>query len=343
MTVPRGQIGALTGLRAVAALWVFVFHLELRAPLMPDGPLGNLAGAGAIGMTLFFVLSGYVLVLATRDGLDPRSFFRARFARLYPLYALAAVLAVPWLIHGMDTVLETALVAVIGVLMLQAWFPNLFGIWNHAASWSLSVEAAFYAVFPAVRSVLRPLSAPLLLAIIAGCSALSLVFAGAHHALPDSPGFAFAYANPFFRLPEFVAGVAFGVLALSGLRVSGRLAGGALAALVVAIAATGAPGIATLWAAPAIPVIGLVLAHLTHSRGGILASEPMRWGGNISYAFYLFQFHVITGLPHLASLSAGMFWIVAFGLTLCLAWAAHTLVERPARSTLTRPPAEVEA
>lgn len=335
--VPRGEIAALTGLRAVAALWVFAFHLELRAPLMPGGPAAALAGAGAIGMTLFFVLSGYVLVLASRDGLVARAFWRARAARIYPLYALAALCALPWLMLHAGAAPELAAIAVIGAAMLQAWIPGLFGVWNHAASWSLSVEAAFYAAFPWLRRMVMPLG-PAGLAGLAALACMASAALAATSLLPGAPGFAFHYANPLMRLPEFVVGMAFGGMALRGVRVPGAVAGMAVAGFVLVLAATGAPGLPTFWAAPGALVAGLVLIHLTHARGGLLASRPMRWGGRVSYAFYLFQFHVILGLPHLLPLPAPAFWAAAFALTLAVAAAAHHLVERPARAALRRGP-----
>jgi peptidoglycan/LPS O-acetylase OafA/YrhL len=56
-------------LRFFAALYVFIFHIHLRWPLAPESTfLSNLLGQGAIGMSLFFVLSGLVLRTGTRMG-----------------------------------------------------------------------------------------------------------------------------------------------------------------------------------------------------------------------------------------------------------------------------------
>ena len=69
-TVGRGEIRQLTGLRIVAALWVVAFHFmftpgdaytELLEPLRP------VITTGALGVDLFYVLSGFVITLTYLD------------------------------------------------------------------------------------------------------------------------------------------------------------------------------------------------------------------------------------------------------------------------------------
>ena len=55
------DIPALTGLRFVAAFYVFLFHIHIRMPLTENTFLAGIIGQGAIGMTIFFVLSGFIL------------------------------------------------------------------------------------------------------------------------------------------------------------------------------------------------------------------------------------------------------------------------------------------
>ena len=83
-------IARLDGLRGTAAMLVAGGHymgFEGRAP--PSETAATLVG---LGMTLFFVLSGFVIhynynaTIPRRGGI--RAFFVARFARLYPLYIL---------------------------------------------------------------------------------------------------------------------------------------------------------------------------------------------------------------------------------------------------------------
>ena len=85
----RKHIPALTSLRFLAALWVFVFHLQLWHGDFGISPIDKFIHAGPVGMAFFFVLSGFILAQAAA-GTDPLTDFRGyavrRFARIYPIY-----------------------------------------------------------------------------------------------------------------------------------------------------------------------------------------------------------------------------------------------------------------
>src|ERR1700688_722162 len=91
------HIPSLDGLRGVAALNVMFAHgywyiVLLQQDQAADNAFARFMGSGAgVGMTLFFVLSGFVIhynycrtVPASTSG--KIDFFIARFARLYPLF-----------------------------------------------------------------------------------------------------------------------------------------------------------------------------------------------------------------------------------------------------------------
>src|SRR5258708_1617352 len=97
MEVEQQQIQSLTGLRFIAALMVMVGH---SATVLPQWwLLRTLVGLAATGMMLFFVLSGFVIWLNYAESIGAkrpgalRDFAVARFARLYPMYAVILVLA----------------------------------------------------------------------------------------------------------------------------------------------------------------------------------------------------------------------------------------------------------
>lgn len=92
------EILPLTGLRFVAAFYVFLFHIHIRWPLANDPFLNNILGQGAIGMSLFFMLSGFVLAYRYADGRTSlKDYLTNRFARIYPIYVAAALVTVPWI------------------------------------------------------------------------------------------------------------------------------------------------------------------------------------------------------------------------------------------------------
>ena len=134
----HGQIPALTGVRAVAAYLVFFHHHPTK--LLQAGPL-LLWWELHVGVTLFFVLSGFVITWRyDRRGRVRESFLKGyflnRFARIYPLY-FALVVPVMLSYH---------------VRSPRAWLLNLTVFTSLGAgipqAWSLRVEECFYLAAP---------------------------------------------------------------------------------------------------------------------------------------------------------------------------------------------------
>ena len=90
----RTPIPSLTGLRFFAAACVVLAHglPELVKYTAPPLIHTLIIGSAAEGMTLFFVLSGFVIYYNYSETIGSRSglldFFIARVARLYPLFAI---------------------------------------------------------------------------------------------------------------------------------------------------------------------------------------------------------------------------------------------------------------
>ncbi|HEY1522556.1 MAG TPA: acyltransferase [Solirubrobacteraceae bacterium] len=152
LPTPSGPLKfeAFDGLRAVAATLVIAYHVSLFEGLTHAGVLASLASELKGGVTVFFVISGFLLYLpyarAIRDG-DPlpswRSYARRRAVRILPGYWVAL------------TILGVASLA--GSVFTGAWWSyyGLAYIYNPATligglgvSWSLCVEATFYLCLP---------------------------------------------------------------------------------------------------------------------------------------------------------------------------------------------------
>ena len=141
---PRHDIAPLTGLRFVAAMVVVLHHYPVPGV---SGTLQTMLQSGYYGVTLFFVLSGFVLAITYLDAFKHApiatlgTFAVARFARIYPVYLL--ILLYVWLRAGATGPIVSH------ALLLQAWSADA----GHAFAlngpgWSLSVEAFLYACFP---------------------------------------------------------------------------------------------------------------------------------------------------------------------------------------------------
>lgn len=133
------EIKALTSIRMIAALLVFIHHFY---PFAKTGNvIENIFLEGHIGVTIFFVLSGFLLSLryadTFKDGITGAKFFdyyRKRFARIYPLYAVLLIIA-------------AAPANVIYLLMAQGFFSE-FKYGGLPPAWSLTVEECFYLLLP---------------------------------------------------------------------------------------------------------------------------------------------------------------------------------------------------
>ncbi len=333
------SIRALTGLRFFAALYVFVFHVHIRWPLPGREPINQFISQGALGVTLFFILSGFILThVYGHDEIDAvwlRGFALKRFARIYPIYALSLLLVLPFLIvrpAGQSLVLFVS-----DALLLQAWFPQLALEWHGSSGWTIGAEAFFYLCFPVLLLLLRNAGRRGILLFLAVAWAWS-VFPGQVHSLFGGD-WRTVYAMPLMRLGEFAVGV--GACLFIG-RYPVRLPGaGLLGALAITyLAAFG-------WRYPAyvghnwiiVPLFVLLIAQLSTEQSRLaacLGSRILVLLGEASYAFYLMQ---IPLFYYLSSRTLTGTWLLCFALVVVnavLAVVVHVSVEKPLRARLVR-------
>ena len=200
---------ALTSLRFFAALAIVVHHCNGVFWAAADlGPLD-------VGVSFFFVLSGFILTYVYRDiSLGAASlgkFYLARIARIWPLHLVCLLLTILFVTTPEPFDLG---VLVSNALLLQAWIPfdRYFFSYNYV-SWSISTELFFYLVFPFLMvharrwiklSVLLALLMVALLALVSDRAHLS-TWNTAHNHLSST---GLLYADPLARLAEFLIGIA---------------------------------------------------------------------------------------------------------------------------------------
>ena len=334
-TAERTNLDGLTAVRFYAALWVFFFHFNLRIPLPLHKYLARIVENGALAMPVFFMLSGLVLGYRYRDEYKGFSaFFRARVARIYPAYLLGMILCLPFLpsVPGFDAATGFFLLPV-DLLLLQAWFPNLWHLWHHAGTWSISVEFFLYASFPLLLGM-SSLPTRTLLAICVACVALASSWlpslgVGASTDLP----FPIFYSIPIYSLPTFAIGVVLAELHRRGFEGHGA----APIALVLALAVAGHYN--SRYAGLNFVVLPLVAMTLLFAakyvRGTGAARASINRGtvylGDISYAFFVYQIPLLLALEHWIVLArAQPIWLVGSVLltvNLLLAALSHHWLE----------------
>lgn len=221
----RSEMAPLTSLRFVAAMGVVFFHFGSTAARNANAPapIAHLLANGYLGVTFFFVLSGFILTSVYAQRLvDVRTFALARFARLYPVYLMALILILPFAPP------PSAASAFLAPALLHSWTmasSSLGQSWN-APGWTLSIEAFFYVAFPLILPAIQRLDGrTLVTALLAIATTMAMM-----QTPYLQPGNADLTAPlsivplPLLRLPEFLLGCCTAELArrLGDLRTSPR-------------------------------------------------------------------------------------------------------------------------
>jgi peptidoglycan/LPS O-acetylase OafA/YrhL len=301
---------ALNGLRFLAALAVVIFHYAPRVSSYErlPGIIKNLIDEGPCAVGFFFILSGFVLAyrhLSPGARVQKASdFYWARFVRLYPAYLLAFLLFAPiaverYILHpslastGHHTFLFSA---VLSPLMLQSWTP-LAQAWN-GPSWSLSVEAFMYLVFPFIGFRLLKLSRrnTTFLLVASWLIPAGLAVAYISHLIPKAAWGLYITNNPLLWLPLFVMGICANQILPSWNAVATRRANQISTAAFVALISISLAwphGWSDLFVTAGIaPLLAAVIVSFTRTSGWItrmIGSHVLSKLGEVSYVVYILQ------------------------------------------------------
>jgi peptidoglycan/LPS O-acetylase OafA/YrhL len=369
---PAAPLPALTALRFVAAAYVVAFHYATF--FFADAAIPGAVRLGYSGVTFFFLLSGFILAHTYRDvDLTDRAararFAWARVARVYPVYLVCLVLALPWFAAWVAKSTPPlqglmAASAVLAPLGLHAWVPGAACALD-CPSWSISVEVVFYALFPLLLPLARGapgrtarltlaawivLTAGSALAFARYAPGISLIDPETGGAGPVLLAQAIKY-NPLLRLPEFVAGLLlYGAWTRWRLPTPALLALAALAGLALVAGAPHLPAVLLHNGLTALAWAPLILAG-AQLRSGPLVRPGFVFLGRISFALYLIHvpaYALVNSLDRIAlgGRLAAAPWLgagLAAALALALSVLLHRGLEEPMRRRIlrraARPPA----
>jgi peptidoglycan/LPS O-acetylase OafA/YrhL len=326
----------LTTLRFLAALYVFIFHFGRGTPI---SNLGN------TGVSLFFVLSGFILAYNHPQVSDRRRFIILRLARIYPLYAVS-------LLTGLGAFVATqkhhpvTLVGgiVLSFTLLQTWVPSLRGALN-PVGWTLPVEFFFYACFPPLLPLVVE-RLPLwkrwiaILATILLLPSLIVFF----WIIPTHPEQAMMWKEalmlPVFRLGEFVIGMFLGLRFLRTVPTF-TTRHVTLSTLLVVVSTAFARHIPWFYlelilnGLLAVPY-AILIYTLAGWRSRWFGHPILQLGGEISFGMYLLQIKASSLLRHVMPETQPGFMFVLLLLTMALAYLGYILIEKPARRWVVR-------
>lgn len=358
---PR-RLHGLTGLRYFAAIAVVLVHVEYT---FANARSLTIAGAyGYIGVTFFYLLSGFVLTWSY-SGQPATRFWWGRIARIVPLQI--TLMLVAFTVLAPQEKVPGPRGRIEDLLLLQAWDPRptvYYG--GNGVSWSLSCEMFFYLLFPAAILLVRRLTrrgvtaaatatltvmltAPVVVGWSTPLTAGGLVTGQTYYWL--------FYVFPPYRFGEFFLGMLLARATTLGLRVrrplvTGSLAVAGLAALTLAVTHftlhTGNDLARPLVDLAAVPFFALLILATTSSEVA-RAETPLGTGlpvllGEWSFALFLVHKPVFLlsqrwGLWNNPGGWAGLGMFLAYlALATAVAAVVHYLVERPVERFLRTAP-----
>jgi peptidoglycan/LPS O-acetylase OafA/YrhL len=287
-----GHRPALDGLRGIAILMVLITHSEV--------PYTHQVGGA--GVTLFFVLSGFLITALLLEEhersatIDLRAFYVRRVRRLGP--AFAVMLAVAALVGAVTA--GSGFVTLPGLLFSMSYVGNwvmafapgvenaFYSLGGLIGTWSLAVEEQFYLLWP-MAMILALRRSEKTLAVVAAVGLAGSVAARVVLDWSDAAWYRIYYATDTNAAPLLI-----GCLLALWLRRRGgvRHASPAVVAALVGIAAACTLIDVQMWLWN-----GLVIAFLAGvavlgagaGRVGWLTAGWLRWFGSRSYGIYLWN------------------------------------------------------
>ncbi|KFU77427.1 acyltransferase family protein [Amycolatopsis lurida] len=358
---PRAQRRDIQGLRALAVGLVIVYHL--RPEWLPGG---------FVGVDVFFVISGYLIIgtlageLRRTGTIRLREFYARRIRRLLPAASvvLLSTVFVTWLVLPISRWPAIMSDVLTSALNVQNWaLAAQSADYAHATAaaspvqhfWSLSVEEQFYLFIPLVLLVCArlahragPKAARQAVIAVALVTAASFVFSVVYSELDHGRAY---FVTPTRMWELGLGGLAAMTVHRVRLKGGARLLfgwGGMVAVLLGSFVLTTAmafPGYLALL--PTLGTVGLLLAGTVAADqrvarpevSVVLGLQPLRYLGDISYSLYLWHWPVIVVVLQLAGSTelTRRQAVGVFVLSLALAMVSKHLVEDAFRGGRTTP------
>lgn len=313
MEKSQGRIEFLDWLRALAVAMVVFGH-----------SVNSMAPGGGIGVSIFFVLSGFLIAdILLRDGImtpaNVATFIVRRIGRIYPMYvAHIAAIFIYCLILSPEQ-LEAASSSLRKLLMFQSptgqWFGYAVGV-----LWTLRIEFWFYVTFPLVLWLATLTRRPLGAMVALGLASIAYKLAGGVH-------------DVLQYYDQFLLGAAAAYLVRSGsirIWMGSKILRVSLVGLLFVLMAIPVTSRGLLWQTQslltALSTAALILS--LYSRRPKIQLPALSFIGAISYSIYLVHAIVLDCWvkifgPHISNIPAYL------ATVLIISWATYTIIEQP--------------
>jgi exopolysaccharide production protein ExoZ len=316
-------------LRGVAVLFVVASHCASEATSVVPGLTAFAMDYGQLGVQLFFIVSGYTMMLTFGDKIDSagvRSFYVRRVFRIVPLFWIAIIFYLLftrgegfriWAPHGIsasDVLLTFLFLHWSSVTAFNSVVPG---------GWSIAVEMQFYLLFPLLIQLFRRSNGPLLVYGLIALTSVIGQFAADHYFIPrlaqSLPRGEAPLAEGFYYcwLPRQAICFGFGILLYDLVELKNRPTFGALLLVGASLFTAWGAQVALLFAL----AYAILAAGTTLSIMGLL--------GRHSYAIYLAHFAVVAAITTLFPLGFVPLFVLASAASLALSYyLIEPLIER---------------
>ena len=340
------RIEQLTFTRFIAAVAIVIYHYGTNAFPFNHNNISYLFKAADIGVSYFFILSGFVMVIAYGDKpkINAPGYFKNRLGRIYPVYLVALGLVTAYyLLKGWDVDIKAF---GLNLLMLQAWVPP-YPLSLNYPGWSLAVELFFYALFPLLfnrfytQTKLKTVAAFIFIFwLLSQCVFLLLLHSNFYKGFPsESNDFLFHF--PLLHLNQFLvgnlAGLVFRQVSFKPRNYDIWL--GVLILGFVALLSVPNPRIYHNGLLAIIFVAFIFLFCLnTGQISSLFRAKPFIFLGEISYSIYILQYPVFllaqdfTKFLHISH--GGVAFYVFLLFLLILSGLSFLLIETPLRNKI---------
>ena len=351
----RRHVNSLDGLRAICALGVVAYHMGL-----------NWCQGGLIGVTVFFVLSGYLVTSSllsqfrkNHGTFDLKRFWLKRIKRIMPT-AIVFILVVAAVVTFANHLLMTKMRPDIApsIFMVLNWFKIFTNESYFAAAgapsplthfWYLSIDMQFYLIWPPILLLLlkkrcskRGIKTGLLIA-----TAISAVLLAALYVPGEDPsrpyygtdtramslllGCWLAFVWPFEKMSKRKAGSPNGPG--KGMMEAFGLGGVALIILMMIFTEGYSPfsyygGILLISVISLVAIAGLIPDGTLASRA--LSAKPLVWLGQRSFAIYVWHYPIVELMqPRNATMLPWWIYILELAIIFVIADLSYRFIETP--------------
>jgi peptidoglycan/LPS O-acetylase OafA/YrhL len=324
---------------------VFLFHLQIFNQLQ----------LGSAGVSFFFVLSGFILAynyhskFIKLDTTAIRNFYKARFAKIYPVHFITFLISAPLVLLSFHPngfyLFKLGYMVGINLFLIHSFFPTGYFNFN-GVSWTLSVEAFFYITFPYLIWLFLKLRVKnnILKTLLIYCLSWTIMFVLNKNLVEDNSILVWAlHIFPVTRLFDFSTGVVAGLIFiehLNGKEVKKKLFS-CLELLSILIFLSGLFYSAKLEVGIVrgvyfIPIWCMLIYVFAFQKGifsRLLTQKYFVYLGEISFSFYMIHQLVIRYFSYL-KLNSTMNFCLCLILALGLSIIMYQFYEEPLRKRI---------